>query len=239
MKKILLLCLMFVSIAGFAAADMVDFSTYNAGESIEGVLLNDFVTITSGNQDTMAVHNSNSPISYTTNNGNVLNGCLPKTEGFSDMKKSFSDYRIDFKEPVTEFSIKMFDYGDFNYYQTKNHKVVVRAFTADDVEVAVDDLTFKTKNKKKTGGTIVGIGPQKKVGDACAAKNGQPGRYTFSVLGDEISYVIIDFVVGTDPNVAFGELEYVKQTEDVPEFGAIATVFMIGLAGLIVFKKRQ
>jgi len=118
---------------------------------------------------------------------------------------------------VTSFSIRMVDYGDnfayLIYQQNTTHEVRLVAYNIEGDEVAADSLTFTSTGYGTILPTSQGDIPLSTAGDACCADTGQPGQWMFSVSGQGITCVELQFIpddigwlVSTDADVAFDDI---------------------------------
>lgn len=154
--------------------------------------------------------------------GFPTNGCLDANGGFSDYETTSEDgahnYTFTFDNPVTEFSLRMLDYGDFNPTLATNHLVTMTAFDAANGVVDTDVLSYTTEGtvNPRSGEfddmacpvTIPGG-----TGDACSAEEGKPGNFIWNVAGEGIMMVTLDFGVGHDPKIGFDTLCYMPTFE--------------------------
>jgi hypothetical protein len=224
--------LAFIVMCGMAAAEVVEvsFAGYSPGDSIEGVKLSGHpITITSTpimppiHHDAVVVKTEDGPLCYRANNASgpnkVVNGCLPATGAFSDGQlERFSDYTITFDDPIKYFSLRMYDYGDWNYYQKYDHTVRMVAYDSGNNPIDESVLDFDTTDIVKTNGHSLEFGAMAQAGDACDAEGGEPGNWTFEVSGSGIMKVKLFFEEGTDPAMALGLMKYELDDQDCPEY---------------------
>jgi hypothetical protein len=195
------------------AISCVDFNLVDTGSSVEGLgTVNPDLNIsTSGNA--VVVTENQEPKAYGAPNGDnsILNGGVGVLgNGFSDSEQ-LHDYNFTFSPDVTidYFSIQMLDYGDFNPVQAVENSVVLAAYDANDVLVNSDALDFTSDGKSlpRDGSA----GDLWVTGDAISAVPGEPGNFTFTVTGNEITRVSLEFSSdlgsgATDPNFALAVL---------------------------------
>lgn len=161
------------------------------------------------------------PATYGAPNGanSLSNGCLDfETWGFANVEASGSDpqnFDFTFTNPVSSFSLRMLDYGDFNPERETHHKVSMVAFDSDDNMVdsqVLEHYTDGSVNPKKAwadaGKTTLLFDTLFEQGDACDAEAGEPGNYRWQVSGPGIERVELRFEGGYDPNLAFDDLCY-------------------------------
>jgi len=134
------------------------------------------------------------------------NGCLDSTGGFSyDSMSNLNNYEyvFTFDYTVSEFSLRMLDFGDYNPTHATNHLVTMTAYDSYGNEVGtVDTLQYtssKETNPGKPGGLYL-------TGDACDAVEGDPGNWLWEVSGSGIVSVELIVVEGLDPKIAFDNL---------------------------------
>ncbi len=204
-----------VSAGSAAAADPV--SGLVRGDSVEGQGVYDSNVNISSPGEAKFVVEGQEPVAYGAaddgKNG-IKNGCLggdglpgdSDAYGFADASKGL-DYTFTFKATVSDFSLRMLDFGDFNESNSTNHKVVMTAYDASG-EVASSVLEFDTDGT--TNPTSM-----KMRGDACAAAtdNTDPGNHVFDVSGAGIVRVTLKVEQGLDPNIAFTDLDYTIDDE--------------------------
>jgi len=145
------------------------------------------------------------------------NGGMASGGGFSDkitqVAKQAHRYTFTFSPgtSINDFSLHMLDFGDLNPSLSTIHKVVMKAFDANNNVVDIQKLRFTSNGKiinaysPKYGDLII-------TGDAMTAKPGEPGNWTWHVSGDNIVKVILIFRKGFDPNIGFDNLEFTEVT---------------------------
>jgi hypothetical protein len=107
---------------------------------------------------------------------------------------------------VSNFSLHMLDYGDYNPTGNSSHVVTMTAYNANGGVVTSQELSYTTV------GTISSVyGDLLVSGDVLTAAPGQPGNWTWNVSGNGIVRVVLDFGVGYDPNIAFDSLSFTTQ----------------------------
>ncbi|HFQ92828.1 MAG TPA: hypothetical protein ENK32_02380, partial [Anaerolineae bacterium] len=124
--------------------------------------------------------------------GSVTNGGIDAYGGgFGDINRRH-EYSFTFAPGVTvsDFSLRMLDYGDYFPNAQTSHTITLTAYDADDNVVDSDTLSFTT-----TGGRLPrggSAGDLWYTGDAGAAE-GQPGNYVYSVAGNGIARLALSF----------------------------------------------
>jgi len=204
---------------------------FQPGQSVEGSgALHPDMALTTTNGNTVALFDDETPSTYGAPNGNNSrpNGCL--VDGFGDNSSQNSrlhDYVFEFENGkiVTDFSITMFDFGDYNPARAESHKIELVGYDAYGNVVATDTLEY-TSSSATNPRTSNEFGDLYLTGDACDAEEGEAGLYNFNIANAEgIKTVkVLYHNDGTnsyggdrpsDPNIAFGEVCF--DIEDEPE----------------------
>jgi len=139
----------------------------------------------------------------------ILNGGLdPVYDGFSDLAakdaKSAHSYDFWFDAPITEFSLRMLDFGDYNPTRATTHHAEMKPSylgvygTSEILSYNSDGLV----NPKISDYGNLTCG----TGDAKDAISGEPGNYTWQVSAEGIDKVELVFGTGHDPNIGFDTL---------------------------------
>jgi hypothetical protein len=102
---------------------------------------------------------------------------------------------------VSNFSLHMLDFGDFDPAQSDLHLVTMTAYDSNGVPVDTQELRF-TRNSGM-------YGKLKFTGDAIDASPGQPGNWSWGVSGTGITRIELVFGDGFDPNIGFDTLMYI------------------------------
>ncbi|HAS46573.1 MAG TPA: hypothetical protein DCS93_39185 [Microscillaceae bacterium] len=150
--------------------------------------------------------------------GRIINGCIGA--GFADtrpIKDRLHDYAFNFKPgtKVSSFSLKMVDYGDWNPSKATNHSVALVAYDASGNVIDKHELKHTTQAGKTLG----------KAGDACNSKEGESGKYTFTVKGQGIAQVKLEFENNgskyggkrsSDPNIAINKVCFIVDQDQNP-----------------------
>jgi uncharacterized repeat protein (TIGR01451 family) len=190
-----------------------DFSQLAPGDSVEGV------GMIAPNLDIEAVGTAvkilpaTEPFAYGAPNGAAIaNNGLAAGGGFSDVITGTAReaQRYTFTFPgisVSNFSLHMLDFGDFNTSLDTFHDVTMTAYNANGTIVAQQELSYTTP------GVIIPTssdlyGDLRLTGDAITASPGQPGNWTWNVSGSGIVEVDLVFGRGFDPNIGFDTLSF-------------------------------
>lgn len=192
-----------------------DFSKINPGDSVEGMgVVAPGLNIDAKNT-AVKIEEHTPPRVYGAPNGPAekSNGGVVIGGGFSDNitqdAKKAHRYIFTFAPgtSVDSFSLHMLDFGDWNVTFSKYHKVVMKAFDANNTVVDVQELIY-TSDGKRTNDYSPLYGDLIITGDAVTASPGQPGNWTWIVSGNDIVKVKLRFGKGYDPNIGFDTLEY-------------------------------
>ncbi len=233
-----------ISLGGGVLADetvVVDFETVMLapGDSVEGLgTVSPHLNIDATFGTAVLVAEGKTPIVYGAPNGilSVRQGCMGNPgefvsdggsvygQGFSDFD-SFRDqaaspnthsYVFGFSpgRTVSEFSIRLLDYGDFNPTRSSFHNVELLAFDFAGAQVDAHVLSFDsapvvTPRTSDFGNLFL-------TGDACTAiPDVEPGAFLFHVGGARIFRVELHCPVGLDPNIAFDDIEFTLECPDI------------------------
>jgi hypothetical protein len=189
-----------------------------AGDEITGSTFGN-VTITSSvaGNTILAAEEGKDPGFYGAPNGDgsLTNGCMGETIdiGFGDInaKEAKAPQNLDFTfdNPVSEFELRMLDFGDFNPTGASKHLIEITAFNSggmvvdsETIEYYTDGSVNPTKGYETSALSTVVYENLNVEGDACGAEEGDIGDYTFLLTGD-IAKVELRFPSGHDPNIAF------------------------------------
>lgn len=191
--------------------DFSKLSSLNPGDSIEGAgTVYDYLNIDAVGGEAVLLLANTTPGLYGAPNGggSAVNGCMSDTGGFGDTSK-IHEYVFTFSDgkSVSEFSLRMLDFGDLNPDHATYHLVTMTAFSdvAGTVEVDTDVLEYNSDNKTNPT-TSSEYGNLYLTGDACTATTGQPGNWTWEVSGNGIVRIELEINEGRDPNIAFDNL---------------------------------
>ena len=182
----------------------------------------------SSTNNALVVKESVEPTAYGGNlpgQNNVPNACIGSARssaGFADVGAGIftadtrlHDYVFTFAPAtsVSEFSLRMADYGDFNPKGATSHSVKLVAYNAAGDIVDEDELTYTS------AGTLNPLGA---AGDACTAQPGEPGNFTFKVSGSHITRLELRSLNNSsspnkpsDPLIAFNDLCFVLESTEV------------------------
>lgn len=194
-----------------------DLSRFAAGASIEGMgkVIPNLNIDARGTAVKIAV-GMQPNIYFAPNGGGVANGELVAGGGFSDLitKNAQQAHKYIFTfatgTSVSNFSLHMLDFGDLNPTLSTTHYASMTAYNVADEVVAKHELTY-TSSAEQNPHTSDLYGDLFVSGDAASGLPGQPGNWTWSVSGNGIVKVVLEFGVGFDPNIGFDGLTITNQ----------------------------
>ena len=182
-----------------------------------------FIHESAGN-DVVALKALESPVAYGAQlNGvlNIANAWLPPTGGFADLGSG--TYAYDTKKhqyvftfapdtTVSEFSVRMLDWGDFLPFGAAINgrcSFDMTAYNAQGDVVATDSIAFSSTGSQISHRQSTEFGDLFVSGDASTAL-GNPGNYRFRVAGAGITRVELHphDRPSTDPHIAFADLSF-------------------------------
>ena len=190
-----------------------NFANVQAGQSVEGLgVVAPYLNIDAKGTAVKVAEGVN-PLVYGAPNVNfIINGGLAAGGGFSDVvtKNALQPhlYTFSFAQgvSVSNFSLHMLDYGDFNPSNSTSHLVTLTAYNLNNalVDQEILDFTSLANNSPEYGNLIL-------TGDAVDAAPGQPGNWTWNVSGTGIVRIVLEFGVGHDPNIALDLLSFTTE----------------------------
>jgi hypothetical protein len=190
-----------------------DFSRLSAGQSVEGLgVVAPYLNI-DAKGTAVSILQDIPPFVYAApNNASMVgNNGVAANGGFSDFdtKNALQAHLYAFTfmpgVSVSNFSLHMLDYGDFNPTNNPSHLVTMTAFSVSG-QVAQQRLEFTS-----IGNDSPQFGNLAITGDAIDAVPGQPGNWTWHVSGSGIIRVVLEFGAGYDPNIAFDTLSFTTE----------------------------
>ncbi len=200
-----------------------DFTVLPPGASVEGLgAINPDLNISStGNA--VALAEGADPRAYGAPNGanSISNGGVDTLlAGFSDIDQ-LHEYTFGFAPnmSVSQFSLQMLDFGDFNPALATEHRVELAAYDSNDQLVDSDTLFFTSDGQRIPHGGSAG--DLWLTADAITSQPGQPGNYTFTVAGTGITHLELQFssdlgVGVTDPFFGFSVLCFIPEETPPP-----------------------
>jgi hypothetical protein len=187
------------------------FAQIRAGDPVEGLgTVNPYLNIDAKDTAVHILEGTDPPVYASTVNGAPLyNAGMVASGGFSDptihLASQPHQYTFTFAPgvSVSNFSLHMLDFGDFNPTGSTSIVVSMTAYNASNVVVASQQLSYTS-----VGGVSPQYGDLSISGDAILATPGQPGNWTWNVSGNGIVSVILAEGSGYDPNVGFDLLSF-------------------------------
>jgi uncharacterized repeat protein (TIGR01451 family) len=207
-----------VSVGGICQPTIVvaDFSQVAVGESVEGLgKVAPYLNIDAKGTAVKIVEGLSPRLYGAPNDVVVGNGGLVAGGGFSDFEtqQAVQAHRYVFTfsgGSVSDFSLRMLDYGDWNVPKDAAHYVSMVAYDGSGVEVARQELRFTSPEVSLPRSSDI-YGDLYITGDAVTASPGQPGNWTWNVSGSGITEIVLEFGVGFDPNIGFDTLSFTTE----------------------------
>jgi hypothetical protein len=135
-------------------------------------------------------------------------------EGVEEVQQDF-DFTFGNDTSVCEFSLRMFDFGDYNPNKARTHSVTVSGYDSTGGLIDTDTLSYQSaavviplKSFNPNYGTLFFTG------DACTAAFGQPGYRGYKVEGSGISKVELR-VSGGDPRTALDSIRFCRDSDRI------------------------
>jgi hypothetical protein len=187
-----------------------DFSKVTPGISVEGM-----GAVAPGlNIDAQgtAVHIESgvAPVVY---GAGIANGALAQGGGFSDLiaKQDIKAHLYTFTfapgTSVSNFSVHMLDFGDYNPTGSTSHYVSMTAYNTAGSIVGKQELSYTSSSEFTPHSSNI-YGDLSLSGDAATAQVGQPGNWFWNLSGNGIVRVVLEFGVGFDPYIGFDTLSF-------------------------------
>ena len=220
--------------------EFVDFEDLEPGASVEGpgaVHLDlEIAPINASRRGLEVVAERAEPAMYTAPQVPVVrvpNGCLGNPGGWDTDEESmygqgFANldgvheylFTILNGKSVNRFEITMLDFGDYNPDLVRNHTVELVGYALGSrgrVEIDRDDsFAYQSLAQElPSTPTAPDQGDLQVTGDACTARPGDPGNYTFQVQGQGMTYVVLRMVEGPDPQVVFDNIRFELEQVDI------------------------
>jgi hypothetical protein len=190
-----------------------DFSQIAGGQSVEGMGVVAPGLNIDAKGTAVKVVEGQGPVAYAAGVGNtILNGGMFPGGGFADtetrtaLQPHLFTFTFDEGITVSQFTLRMLDFGDWNLNSSPSTYVSMTAYDANGVVVSIDELSYTSTayNSPKYGDLFV-------AGDAMSAVPGEPGNWTWNVSGSGIVKVVLEFGVGFDPNIGFDVLTFTPE----------------------------
>jgi hypothetical protein len=193
-----------------------NFNSVPVGQSVEGLgVVAPYLNIDAKRLAVRVVQATEPFVYRAPNDSGITNGGLVADGGFSDLdtKNLFEAHRYTFTfapgVSVTNFSLHMLDYGDWNFPRDTSHFASMTAYDANGNEIpnAKEVLSYTTPAEETPRSSNL-YGDLWINGDGASAPLGQPGNWIWNVSGNEIVKVVLEFGAGYDPNIAFDLLSF-------------------------------
>ena len=152
-----------------------------------------------------------------------VNGSMVGDGGFSDLdtKDAVEPHLYTFTfapgVSITNFSLHMLDFGDFNPTLSTEHLVSMTAYDVNGNVISRDELRYTTLAEQSPRSSDL-YGDLRFNGDAAGAVPGQPGNWLWNVSGSGIARVVLEFGVGYDPNFALDLLSFTTECASCQSF---------------------
>lgn len=193
-----------------------DFTQLEPGTSVEGLgVLHPSLNITTSTGAAVALQEDTDPFAYRSVDG-ISNFGMGILGGFSDTDR-VHDYTFSFAPDVTvsDFTLQLLDYGDFNPVGATEHTVTAVAYNAVGDVVSTQTLFFESD------GSISDEDELWLTGDSTAAL-GDPGNFLFVLSGEAITRIELEYASNveegvTDPLHGMAVLCFVEEN-DLPDF---------------------
>jgi hypothetical protein len=200
-----------------------NFNSVPIGQPVEGLgTVAQYLSIDAINGTAVRVGRGTLPLAYLAPNvkpvrpddPQYINGGLAVGGGFTDQDaqaaRQAHQYSFTFAPgiTITNFSLHMLDYGDWNYPESQDHQVIITAYGANGQPIpnASEVLSFTSEPVAEPH--VSSYGDLYVTGDAVTALPRLPGNWTWHVAGNGITKVVLEFGAGYDPNIAFDLLSF-------------------------------
>jgi hypothetical protein len=198
------------------AAGAADFSQAAVGESVEGVgAVAPYLDI-DAKGTAVRIQESTMPLVYLGPNDNsTINGGIAAAGGFSDTTAQAARqahlYTFTFaRATISDFSLHMLDYGDWNPSLNTAHSVSLTAYDRNGALVAQQEINYTTQAVELPRASSL-YGDLWFTGDGVTASPGQLGNWTWNLSGSGIVQIVLEFGPGFDPNIGFDTLNFNQQ----------------------------
>jgi len=153
------------------------------------------------------------PIAYGAGIGNaILNGGMFPGGGFTDEETRLArvphmfTFTFDQGITVSQFSVRMLDFGDWNPTSASSTYGSMTAYNANGTVVSKQELSYTATNYNSPQYGNLAV-----TGDALRSAPGDPGNWTWKVTGSGIVKVVLEFGVGYDPLIALDVLSFTAE----------------------------
>ena len=205
-----------------------NFAPLNPNDSVEGMgKVAPYLDINAKGLAVKVAQATDPAVYYAPPGSGNRNGGLVGDGGFSDIETK------DLRQPhlytftfasgvsVTNFSLHMLDFGDWNPTLSTSHVVSMTAYDANGNVVSREELNYTTPPDQAPRTSSL-YGDMRFNGDGATAPLGQPGNWLWNVSGTGIVRVVLEFGVGYDPNIAFDLLSFTTECASCQSFRAVS-----------------
>ncbi len=192
-----------------------DFSQVTVGASVEGMGVvapglnidakGTAIKVLPGTEPKVYISPNNDPT--TLNAGVASNGGFTDAITKSAVQAHLYTFTFAPGVSVSNFSIQMLDFGDYNPTLSANHYASIIAYDAQGLEVTREELNYTTPPVQSPTSSNL-YGNLQISGDATGALSGQPGNWIWDVSGNGIVRIVLSFGDGFDPNIGFTLLSF-------------------------------
>jgi hypothetical protein len=217
---------------------MVTFEDETAGTSVVGLGTVHPMLDIQANGDAVVIENLVAPKAYgAPSPDNFGNTCLEDADGnrlslaesLSEEKSAkgfgipqssgFFDWAYDFSfapgNTVSSFSIKVFDFGDYNPSLSTSHNVSLKAYDDQNNLISTDEISFTTSAQGNPTDSVPYGNLLYGAGDACDASFGEPGYFELAVDSATGIYRLELRATGQDPKVGFDSINFSPCTRTI------------------------
>jgi hypothetical protein len=206
-----------VNAAGVCQPEVVtaDFSQVGVGETVEGLgKVAPYLSIDARGTAVKILEGTAPDAFGSPNDAKVMNGGIAANGGFVDIeaRQAGDIHRYVFTftgTSVSEFSLHMLDYGDWNVPADASHYVEMVAYNGNGAEVDRQELTYTSPEVTVPRSSDI-YGDLWFSGDASGLP-GQPGNWTWNVTGSGIVQVVLEFGSGYDTAIGFDTLTFTTE----------------------------
>jgi hypothetical protein len=208
------------------AVIFANFATLNPNDSVEGMgTVAPYLQIDAKGRAVKVAQGTDPAVYYAPPGSGNRNGGLVGDGGFSDIETKdlrqphLYTFTFDTGVSVTNFSLHMLDFGDWNPTLSTSHAASMTAYNAAGNVVSREELNYTTP-PDQTPRTSNLYGDLRFNGDGASAPLGQPGNWLWNVSGNGIVRIVLEFGVGHDPNIAFDLLSFTTECASCQSFQA-------------------
>jgi hypothetical protein len=170
-----------------AGAICADFMQLAPGVSVEGLgVLHPLLNVSTSTGNAVALAEGVDPFAYRGGNG-ISNFGMGALGGFADSDK-VHDYTFSFAPDATvsDFTLQLLDYGDYNPVGAIEHSVTAVAYNANNETVSTQTLFFESDGHINESDELWITGDS-------TAPLGNPGNFLFALSGNNITRVELNY----------------------------------------------